>query len=393
MNLAHVVGCSLFVAQALLGQTVVALADRQEILVEGHVMRRTAAEPALVMVPDLPDIRPSLRPLERMELAWDGSKVYQVGFTEDLHRVVCVGMPYFTSSGERRWLWTEPKTLPLLGTDSYTFLGAFEDSLLFLQIHRETKPKPELATSQKASASFQNLLRIDLMTGVSTRLIDVETENDFRNTVLFSKGAFYLFTAAGKAIRVGVHTEPWGVDRLSSNYWSETRVTLCKDTGEFQNPFLFGKAFLDLDGSILLPTQVFLPLNREDIDLAWSKLPQSRKAELISSGLWPVPVGKEIGWKDDVCFLKFDPNSATFGQADRLRFEHLVVEEDKHFMTRRFRVFEPTLVFTSNGGKILPLEEALRITEAGPVSAPKGKNAAKNVPVAAPSPVVSTKGK
>ena len=377
MRLAQMAGCFVFTVQALIGQCPLALADRQEILVEGRVLRRTLGESAFAPVPDLPEIRPNLRFLGRLDWAWDGAKAYQVGVTEDRHRVVCVGTPFYTSAGERRWFWTEPKVLPLSEVDAYSLVGAWEDSLLFLQIHRGPKPKTESAQTQKALPNSQSLLRVDLITGVTTRLLDVEGGDDFRSTALFSQDAFYLFTATGKAIRVRVRTEPWAVDMLSSGYWSEAGVTLCKETGEFRNPFHFGSAFLDSDGSILIPAQVFLPLNREDLELAWSKLPQPRKAELIASGLWPVSVDKEVGWKDDVRFLKFDPSAANFTQVERSRFEHLVVEEDKNFMIRRFRIFEPSLVFTSNGGKILLLEEALKNAEVAPASASKGLDAKK----------------
>jgi hypothetical protein len=278
------------------------------------------------------------------------------------------------------------EVLALPKDDAYTLVGAWEDSLLFLVIHQEARAPS--VQSQKTAANTQGLLRVDLRTNEVTRLLDVQGGKDLRSTALFSQDAFYLFTASGTAIRVGVRTEPWGVDTLSSNFWGEAGVTLCKDTGEFRNPFLFGKAFLDLDGSVLIPTQVFLPLDREDIDLAWSKLPQSRKAELISSGQWPVPAGQEIGWKDHVRFLKFDPSARTFSQVDRARFEPLVVEEDKHFMIRRFREFEPTGLYTSSGGRILPLEEALKAPDAMPVVAPpKGKEAMKNSPIPPPDPV------
>ncbi len=214
---------------------------------------------------------------------------------------------------------------------------------------------------------------MDLLTGETAQLLEVQVGSDARMTAAFSRDAFYLLTATGKAVRVRVGTEPWSVDLIHTNVWGAAGITLCKDTGEFQNPSLFGRAFLDGDGAILVPTQVFLPQDRADIDLAWSKLPQLRKAELIQSGFWPVPADKEVGWKDDVCFLRLDPATARFTQVDHSRFDHLVVEEEKPFTIRRFKVIEPTQAFTSEGGRILPLEEALRTVESAP--APKARPA------------------
>jgi len=360
MRLALMGGCLLLATRLLSGQSVVALADRQEVILEGQVLRRTTAEPKFAPVPDLPDFRPGLRSLGRMEVAWDGSKVYQVGFTEDRHPVACSGKAFFTDAGERQWSWTEPKPLPVKAGESWKLLGAWEDSLLFLQVSRDAKAKPRTASSAKRETVTQCLVRVDLLTGETVRLLEVQVGSDARMTAAFSRDAFYLFTATGKAIRVRVSTEPWSVDLLHANVWGEAGVALCKDTGEFQNPSLFGQAFLDGDGAILVPAQVFLPLDRADIDLAWSQLPQLRKAELIQSGFWPVPADKEVGWKDDVRFLRFDPATARFTQVDRSRFQHLVVEEEKPFTIRRFRALEPTQALTSEGGRIQPLEKALR---------------------------------
>ncbi|WP_243382068.1 hypothetical protein [Geothrix alkalitolerans] len=99
MKLASMGGCLLLAARALPGQSVVGLADRQEVVLEGQVLRRTTAESRLAQVRDLPDFRPGLKPLGRMEVAWDGSKVYQVGFTEDHHPVARSGKPFFTDAG------------------------------------------------------------------------------------------------------------------------------------------------------------------------------------------------------------------------------------------------------------------------------------------------------
>lgn len=387
MRLALMGGWLLLVARMLPGQSVVALADRQEVLLEGQVLRRTAAEPRFAPVPDLPDFRPGPRSLRRMEVAWDGSKVYQVGFTEDHHPVACSGRPLFTAGGERQWFWTEPKALPVKEGESWKLLGAWEDSLLFLQMSRDTKAKPQSASSPKGGTVFQCLVRVDLLTGETAQLLEVQVGRDARMTATFSRDAFYLVTATGKAVRVRVGTEPWSVDLLHANVWGEAGITLCKETGEFQNPSLFGKAFLDGDGSILIPAQVLLPLDRADIDLAWSKLPQLRKAELIQSGFWPVPADKEVGWKDDVRILRFDPATTRFTQVDRSRFDHLVVEEEKPFTIRRFEVMEPTQVFTSEGGRILPLEKALRTAD--PAPAPNAKPAATIDPASRPGPAAT----
>lgn len=387
MRLAWMALCLLMPTRMLSAQSVVGLADRQEVVLEGHVLRRTAAQPRFAPVPDLPDFRPGLMPLGRMDVAWDGSKAYQVGFTEDHHLVARSGKAYFTDAGERQWSWAEPKPLPVKAGESWKLLGAWEDSLLFLQMGRDAKAKPRTASSPKGDSVSQGLLRVDLLTGEATRLLEVQSGSDARMTAAFSRDAFYLFTATGKAIRVRVGTEPWSVDLLHANVWGEAGITLCKDTGEFRNPFLFGKAFFDGDGSILVPAQVFLPLDRADIDLAWAKLPQFRKVELIQSGLWPVPVDKEIGWKDDVRFLKFDPSTARFSQVDRSRFEHLVVEEEKPFAIRRFAVIEPTQVFTSDGGRIQPLDKILRTVESGP--APKTNRATTTDSAPRPSPAAT----
>ncbi|WP_243286835.1 hypothetical protein [Geothrix terrae] len=387
MRLALMGGCLLLVGRMLPGQAVVALADRQEVLLEGQVLRRTAAEPKFTAVPDLPDFWPGLKPLGRMEVAWDGSKAYQVDFTEDRHPVACSGRALFTAGGERQWFWTEPKILPVKEGESWKLLGAWEDSLLFLRVSRDTKAKPQSASSSKGGALSQCLVRVDLLTGETAQLMEVQVGSDARMTAAFSRDAFYLFTATGKAVRVRVGTEPWSVDSLHANVWGEAGITLCKDTGEFQNPSLFGKAFLDGDGSILVPAQVFLPLDRADIDLAWSKLPQLRKAELIQSGFWPVPADKEVGWKDDVRFLRFDPSTTRFTQVDRSRFDHLVVEEEKPFTTRRFEVMEPTRAFTSEGGRILPLEKALRT--AVPTPAPNTRPATTIDPASRPGPAAA----
>ncbi|HJV38951.1 MAG TPA: hypothetical protein VJ528_08950 [Geothrix sp.] len=384
MKLALRGGCLLLAARALSGQSIVALADRQEVVLEGQVLRRTTAESRLAPVGNLPDFRPGLKPLGRMEVAWDGSKVYQVGFTEDHHLVARSGKPFFTDAGERRWAWTEPKALPVKAGESRKLLGAWEDRLLFLQMSRDAKAGPQSAPSPRGGTASQCLVRVDLLTGEAAQLLEVQVGSDARMTAAFSGDAFYLFTATGRAVRVRVRTEPWSVDLIHAGFWGEAGITLCKDTGEFRNPSLFGKAFLDGDGAILVPAQVFLPLDRADIDLAWSKLPQLRKAELIQSGFWPIPADKEVGWKDDVRFLRFDPVTTRFTQVDHSRFDHLVVEEEKPFVVRRFEAIESTQDFTSEGGRIMPLEEALRTAESPP--APKGKPATTVNPAPRPGP-------
>ncbi|MBK9797812.1 MAG: hypothetical protein IPP58_15290 [Holophagaceae bacterium] len=361
---------------ALSGQSVVALADRQEIILKGQVLRRNPPSKGYTPIPDLPPILPGPEALGRVEMAWDGSKAYQVGFTPNRQWVAYTGTAFFTEYGDRRWFWAEPKVLPVKAGESLRLLGAWEDNLLLLLIAQNSKAKPQTPPPSEGDLVSQSLIRMDLITKEVTHLMDLQVVREARMTALFSQDAFYLFTATGKVVQVKVGTEPWSTNLLHSDFWREAGVTLCKDTGEFQNPFLFGQAFLDADGSILVPTQVFLPLERADIDLAWSKLPQTRKSELIQSGFWPVVAGKEVGWKDDVHFLRFDPSAKTFTQVPRSRFEHLVLEEDRNFMVRRFKVVEPSLAFTSDGDLILPLEQALQTSKAEP-PLKEGKGAPK----------------
>ena len=388
MKIFRTIYCVLFIINALWGQSQLDLLDRHEILFENHILRRTPTKSHYTKVHAFPEIRPSLHFISKMESSWDGSRIYQVGFTEVHRWVVSVGTPFFSQEGQHLWHWSEPKLLNLNTNDIYLLLGAWDESLLFLKIHGENDIKvpsskeikslgystgnstiDRTATDDKAiikkkpEGPSQSLQRYDLLTREITNVIDVQRSEDVRNTVLFSKDAFYLFMATGIAIRIGVRIEPWEAQKLNSNFWIDTGVTLCKDTREYKNPFIFGRAFLDQDSSILIPTQVLLPLDRKDIDEAWSKLPEARRAELIRLGLWPVPADKEIGWKDDVRFLKFDPSDLKFTQVDRSRFEGLTIEKDSNFIIRRFKDVDPGAIYTSTGGQILHLEAALQNTQ------------------------------
>ncbi|HJV49119.1 MAG TPA: hypothetical protein VJ549_07575 [Geothrix sp.] len=363
MSLSRFVFCGLSVVGILQGQSSVGLGDRQEILFEGRVLRRAAAASGFSPAPEFPEIGQGAMGLNHSDWAWDGAKAYRVGLTEDRRWVASIGTPFMASGGGLRWHWGDSIRLELAQKDTYVLLGAWEESLLFLHIRGASEQKPGTAKDGKALGASQALLRVDLMTGAIANLAEVQRGDDVRVSSLFSDGAFYVFTASGAAIKVGVRIEPWGVDKLSSNFWAEAGLTLCKDTKDYQNPLLFGRAFFHQDGSILIPAQVLLPLSRQDIDQAWARLSNARRMELIREGQWPIPVDKEVGWKDDVCFVKFDPSNATFTQAERSSFVHLTEEKDANFKVRQFRDFDPSMVFTSSKGKIVRLEEVVKPAE------------------------------
>lgn len=371
----------LMLARGVLGaQTPVALLDRQEILHEGRLFRRIGVERSYAAISDLSGFQSGLVSLGRSELAWDGTKLYQFGFNEVKKASIHLGIPMFSDGGDRRWFWTGPKLLPLPEGHSYSLLGAWEDSLLLLQTTRVTSADNRITPDPKGHDVSQHLLRMDLLTGEAHLLDKLQVGRDGRMTALFSQDAFYLFTATGKLIRIGVRNEPWTVVLLKSDIWGESGVKLCKDTGDFRNPFVFGRAFFDSDGSILVPAQVLLPLDRADIESAWSKLPQNRKAELIRSGFWPITTDREVGWKDEVFFLRFAPSTSQLKLADSAFFRHLTVEEDRHFQIRRFKVVDPTVVYGTMDGRIQPMQELLRAADPRPApeaEARKGPGQAK----------------
>lgn len=358
---------SLLTAGFLGAQAPVALTDRQEILLEGRLFRRTGLERSYAAISDLPEFRSGLATMKHSELAWDGAKLYQFGFNDVKKASLRMGIPMFSGAGDRRWFWTDSRFLPLPEGHSYAILGAWEDSLLFLQTTRVTSADNRIIPDPKGKDVSQHLLRMDLLTGEARVLAKLQTGRDGRTTTVFSQDAFYLFTAAGRLIRINVRVEPWTVDVLKSDIWNEAGIKLCKDTGEFRNPCVLGRAFFDSDGSILVPAQVLLPLDRADIDSAWSKLPQDRKAELIRTGFWPVPIDQEVGWKDEVFFLRFDPSTSQLKLADPSSYRHLTVEEDRHFQVRRFKVVDPTVVYGTIDGRIQPMQEILQVVDLQPV--------------------------
>lgn len=347
--------------QSIFCQSAVSISNRQEVILNGRLVEKNSISQSYSIVEDLPEIKPVFSTLGKIELAWDGTRAYQVGLREDKKRIVSIGTPLLTPSSAKYWFWAEPKVLPLAGGDAYTLLGAWNECLLFLATTRGGSGSIAKGSSiNMTSAQSQSLLYIDLWTNKLIKLTDIPNTLDLRSSSIFSQDAFWVFFASGKAFRIRVNTEPWSIDQLGENFWIDSGISLCKDTGEFSNPVIFGRPFFDREGSILLPAQVFLPLSRDDIDRAWSKIPQIQRTELILKGEWPIPEGREIGWKDGVVFLLIDPLTAQFSQVKREYFSDLTVEEDKNFIIQRFRDPNPRTLYTFNGERILTLDEILK---------------------------------
>ena len=345
------------IAHGLLAQSILDFGDRQELLLKERVLRRMVGEPAFRPVVDVPELQLQWPALGRIDHAWDGHRAYLVWNSPDRKRMASLGTQMPTSSGRPAWFWSMPTQLPWSPQDQDRFLAAWDASLIFLLVHQEEKKQGAVTDVPKKAGA---LVRFDLITGRMTELLNHLPVEDVRATCLIVKGTCFFITASGRVVSLDLQQEPWAVKRVTENFWNDAGITLCRDTGSFRNPFFFGKAFLDQDGSILWPAQVFLPLDRVDIDRAWSRLPQTRKTELVDSGQWPVPEGREIGWKSETHFLRFNPVTSSVVPVAREWFKDLIVEEDVNFIIRRFKDFEPTQIYTVMEGRILPIEATVK---------------------------------
>lgn len=356
----------------LIGQAPVALADRQEIFFEGQAFIRKSYEKAFHPKEASPKTE---TPPEQLgtQIGWDGARLYRFRMARENRGTLDVGRTFMSSAGDTRWAWWEPRGLALEGHPSI-LLAAWDDKLVFLQLvvdSGKVVPESDKSTLTKRTFKQQRIVLIDLGTGRMRPLLDLPQTRDFRYRAAIVNGSVYVFSAAGSAYQIDLNTEPAAVQTLTSSFWEDAGIQLTKVPPAVggSNPQVFGMPFFDPDGTILIPTQPGILLNRSDIDRAWQRLPKDRKEKMLEAGMWPVPEGKDVGGKEEVYFLRFDPATKKFSQVERSRFAHLVFEDDRTFIFHRFKEVDNATVYTTNGNLIRPFKEVLDINAS---KAPRG---------------------
>ena len=341
-----------FCSSILPAQIPLDLGGRQEILIERQVMRRHIGQGDYAPAPGLPVLSAMFPAEGRQQLGWDGHGAYQIDIRASGAITLSQGRLVRVGSGEAGWFWSRPQPLPIRkGKDTdFTLLGAWQDALLFIQHQRLEAKIP--GSPGEMDQTQQKLVRVDTITGEVISLLEIAPALAGRFTTVFSNDAFYVFMGSGLAVRIRTDREPWQATTLSENYWKDLKIHLRKETEGRLNPLIFGKAFLDGQGGILIPTQADLPFEASEIPNFWAELPDEDRLQAIKSGQWPPVPGREFGWKSEVYFLKFDPQTSTFGLADRTSYEHLIQEESNHtVMQRLLRRLTPVL-YTTKGDRI-----------------------------------------
>lgn len=344
------------------------LGDRQELLLERQVLRRRAGQGDYAPAPGLPPLAPMFPAEGRQQLGWDGQTAYQVDLRASGAITLSQGRRLNASTGEATWFWSRPQLLPIRkerDTD-YTLLGAWQDALLFIQHQREDGKSKDPGATSGMDQTRQKLLRVDTITEEATPLFDIAPAQAGRFTAVFSADAFYVFMGSGLAVRVRTDREPWQATTLTENYWKDLRIPLRKETEGRLNPLIFGKAFLDASGKILIPAQADLPFDSVDIPKFWSELPEQEKEKGIKSGQWPPTPGREFGWKSEVYFLMFDPQSGGFSLADRATYEHLILQESPHSVIQRFFRRLTHVLYTTKEERIEILEGVVHVPSKAP---------------------------
>lgn len=364
------------------------LGDRQELLLGQQVLRRLAAQGDYAPAPGLPLLSPMFPAEGRQQIGWDGHTAYQVDIRTSGAITLSQGSLVTASTGEAVWFWSKPQPLPIRkerDTD-FALLGAWQNSLLVIQHQREFAKEKPPATAGGTDQTRQKLLQVDTITGAVNSLIEIAPALAGRFTTVFSAEAFYVFLGSGFAVRVRTNQEPWQATALTENYWKDLNISLRKQAEGRLNPLIFGKAFLDSNGMILIPAQADLPFELAEIPRYWAELSPEEKEQVIKAGQWPPVPGREFGWKSEVYFLRFDPQSGTFTLADRGSFENLILEENHHSVIQHFLRRLAPVLYTTKGDKI----EILNGAAPDPINPPSGTPAdsgAKAVPlVQGPSP-------
>lgn len=385
---------STFVLLLALGGTILPaqipmdLGDRQELLLELQVLRRQTHQGDLAPVPGLPLLTPSFPAEGRQQLAWDGQTAFQLDLRWSGAITLSQGSLVTASTGEAVWFWSRPQPLAIRkdrDTD-LTLLGAWQNSLLIIQHQREISKETPPASAGELDQTRQKLLQVDTISGEVHPLIEIAPAMAGRFTTVFSKDAFYVFLGSGLAIRVRSDREPWQASALTENYWKDLNIPLRKQTPGRLNPPIFGKAFLDANGMIRIPAQADLPFESAEIPGFWSELPEEDKQKAIKEGQWPPVPGREFGWKSEVYFLRFDPQSGAFSLGDRAAFEHLILEENHYSVIRRSLRRMARVLYTTKGEKIEILVGADPETIITPSGKPSDSGARAVISVPTPGP-------
>lgn len=279
-----------------------------------------------------------------------------------------------TKDKEACWFWHAPTFTPL----PFEVLGAWNHQVL-VELESSPKDKPDTRTI--------TLALMDPSTGLTRELLEISGSMKLEWTSAVVEGEGFVFLSSGEAFRVDFTEQR--ATRITESFWNDLDLNLCKDTNAQSNPDVFGPAFLDSDGSILIAAQPLLVLEREDVEHAWERLSKERKAEMTRLGYYPFDPEKGIGWKDMALFIRFRPDTRKFDLVEESRYKHLVEDKDVNFIIRSFLDSGYHTLYFTDGEKIQPFNETL-IEKPEPAAA-KVKQRKPDMPSGGPQKVDSMK--
>jgi hypothetical protein len=303
--------------------------------------------------------------LEKMELRYGGQTLIEKGeFVKDKDR------PGY-------WFWNTPYNVPGF---EYIFGAWNRDVLVGL--------KKPLDAKDPSGEQKWALALLSLPSGAVTELLEVESMGDGQVSSAVIDGIAYVFTSKGLAVRVDISEKRARI--LTNSFWEDLGMTLCKRDLTMRNPRVFGKAFFDTDGSVLIPVCPFLVLEKEDVERGWERSSPERRADIIKHGYYPFDAKKGVGWKAWATFIRFRPDSNKFNFLEEDRYASLIVKKDIKFWIQEFKDFGA--YYFTDGGNVIPFGEAA-LLEKVPEKMPLGEKRGGLKTGASNSIAPSSKGK
>lgn len=293
------------------------------------------------------------------EASWDGYRLALAGATADGRNGVEFATQVRGLANRIVWEHSEPIWLPA----PFRLLGSWEGKTL-VELTAQRQPESRTGTAPVAKAQAETRVRslwlVDAFLGQARKIQDVAVPVEpAADASAVMDGKCYLFYGTGLSLAFDFALET--VATLQEDFWSSLGLERCLDA-TYGNPGLDGPAFLDPEGQVILPMRPLLLLTQEDIDLAWSKMPESQRQLLIQNKAYPFRAEQKIGWKAQAGFIAFNPLTQRFRLVDRKQFDHLVQEVDSNFIKTEFVEAvrnRPSPDFLSEGNRIDTMEQGL----------------------------------